>query len=91
MSSGKANAMFISSSNMVLFWYTHEITTCALYIPEREAYKIHMKQTKDEDNISEVVWENIFEKHPMFKFWNLILKLELLLLEFAKSLRSGNF
>ena len=69
----------------------HEITEIVLYIPKREAYKVYKKQCKDEDNISEEEWEKSYEKHLMFKFWDLILKLELLLLEFVKSLCSANF
>ena len=30
-------------------------------------------------------------KHPMFVFWNLILRIELILLEFVKSIRKSNF
>ena len=55
ISTGKANAMFIASFNIGLSCYMHDITACALYIyiSEREAYEIYMKQSKDEDNISE--------------------------------------
>ena len=31
------------------------------------------------------------EKNPMFVFWNLILHLKLILLEFVKSIRKGDF
>ena len=47
--------------------------------------------TKTKINISEEEWEKFCQNHPKFKFWNLILKLELLLLEFVKPPRSGNF
>ena len=36
------------------------------------------------------LWEKRQGCHPMFKLWNLILQLELLLFEFVKSIRSGN-
>ena len=36
------------------------------------------------------LWEERQSCHPTFKFWNLILQLELLLFEFVKSIRSGN-
>ena len=68
----------------------HKITVCALYIAKREPCGVYKKQRKDEDNISEEEWEKSYDNHPMFKFWYLILKLELLLLEFVKYLRSGN-
>ena len=68
----------------------HEITAGALYIAKREAYEIYKKQRKDQEDISEEEWEKSYEKRPIFKLWYLILKLELLLLEFLKSLRSGN-
>ena len=37
------------------------------------------------------LWEKEQEFHQMLKFWNLILRLELTLFEFVKSLRTGNF
>ena len=36
-------------------------------------------------------WEKEAEKYPMYKFWNLTLKVELILLQFVKSIRSGDF
>lgn len=86
ISSGKTNVTLPASYNKVLCQYMHEITEIVLYIPKREAYKVYKKQCKNEDNISEEEWEKSYEKHLMFKFWNLVLKLELLLLKFVKSL-----
>ena len=40
--------------------------------------------------LSMALWEERQSCHPTFKFWNLILQLELLLFEFVKSIRSGN-
>ena len=68
-----------------------DITARALYIAKREANRIYKNPVKDKNDMSEEKCENSSETYPVFKFWNLILKLEPLLPEFVKSLQSRNF
>ena len=86
ITSGKANAMLSPSSNMVLCRYIHQVTACALHIKRKEAYRKSTEMCTDIPSPSESEWEIISEKHPMFKFWNLTLHLELILFEFVKSI-----
>lgn len=39
VSSGKANAMWSASSNIVLYCYIHQLTTCSLYVKKEDAHQ----------------------------------------------------
>ena len=93
LSTGKANAMLSASSNLVLCRYVHEVTACSLYIKSNEAYQSYVTQTSivGQEVFTEEEWEVFSKQYPMFQFWNLILQLEFLLLDFVKSIRSGKF
>ena len=93
LSTGKANAMLSASSNLVLRRYVHEVTACSLYIKRNEAYQSYVTQTSiaGQEVFTEEEWEVFSKQYPMFPFWNLILQLEFLLLNFVKSIMSGKF
>ena len=79
------------ASNLVLCCYIHQVTSCALYIMKLEAYDHYLAACNHRPPLPLSLWEQHQDSHPMFKFWNLILCLELTLFEFVKSLRTGNF
>ena len=81
--------MLTASSNIILCRYLHQVTACTLYLMRKRAYN-QFKATSEED-LTESEWIAKCEKSPMFKYWNLTLKLELALLEFVRSIRSGDF
>ena len=67
--------------------YIHQITACSLKL---DAYEKHVSLSTEHPALSMALWEKRQSCHPMFKFWNLILQLELLLFESVKSIWSGN-
>ena len=91
LQAGKANAMLYASSNITLCRYIHQVTACSLYIMKVQAYKRYQATCPVSPVLSMDLWEMQQQIHPMSMFWNLILQLEFLLLEFVKSLRVGNF
>ena len=88
---GKANVMLHSSSNVVLCQYVHQVTACALHIMKKQAYQHYVNTCVPGPTPSQELWERENETHSMFHYWNLILYLELVLLEFLRLIRSGNF
>ena len=82
--------MLSASSNIVLCRYIHQITACSLYIKKVDAHEKYVSLSTGHPALSMALWEKRQSCHPTFKFWNLILQLELLLSEFVKSIRSGN-
>ena len=82
--------MLSASSNIVIYRFIHQITACSLYIKKVDAYEKYVSLSTEYPVLSMALWEERQSCHPTFKFWNLILQLELLLFEFVKSIRSGN-
>ena len=91
LTSGRANAMLHASSNVVLFRFVHQVTASALHIMKKQAYQHYVNTCVPGPALSQELWERENETHPMFRFWNIIFYLELVLLEFVRSIRSGNF
>ena len=57
---------------------------------KKQAYQHYFSTRVPGPVLSEALWERENETHPMFCFWNVILYLELVLLEFVRLIRSGN-
>ena len=83
--------MLHASSSVVLCRYVHQVTACALNIMKKQAYQQYVNTCIPRPAPSQELWERENETHPMFRFWNLIFYLELVLLEFVRSIRSGDF
>ena len=90
--SGKAQSL-LKGKPVTLSRYNHQVTACALYIAKKKAYHDYRENTDSTGELlAEADWELRCEQnHPQFKFWNLVLQLELLFFEYVKSLRTGNF
>ena len=86
---GKANAMLHASSNIALCRYVHQVTACVLFQQRKDAYLSYCNKTAAP--LPEDEWLNDSIKHPMFKFWSITLKMELILLLFVKAIRLANF
>ena len=68
---------------------THQVTASALYKFQNQA---HMEREKSAANMKFSEWCLKMErKSPTFQFWFIILKMELVLFAFLRSVRSGNF
>ena len=78
--------MLSASSNIVLCRYVHQIAAYSLYIKNVDVYEKYVSLSTEHPVLSMALWEKMQSCHPMFKFWNLILQLELLLFEFVKSI-----
>ncbi len=78
---GKANAILTASSNITFCHYLHQHT--------KEAYKLYCNSTATP--VPEVEWSSANLQHPMFKYWSITLKMELILLQFVKAIRSADF
>ena len=77
ITSGKANAMLSASLNIVLCCYINQITACSLYIKKVDAYEKYVSLSTEHPVLSMTLLEKRQSCHPMFKFWNLILNVEI--------------
>ena len=59
-----------------------------LYQHKKDAYASYCNKTVTP--LPEAAWFSESMKHPVFKFWSITLKMELILLQFVKALRSAD-
>ena len=86
-SAGKAES-FINASHVTRTRYSHQVTLAALHVLMKKAYEDHLL---DNDGDFEE-WKGKKENaHPQFKYWSMVMRLQLLVLTFVRSIRSGNF
>ena len=64
----------------------HEVTACTLYSLLRKAYQESDCDSRFDDFCDEQV-----KRHPQFRYWLIIMQLEVILLSFVRSLRQSNF
>ena len=90
-SSGKADS-FIHAAHVSRTRHAHQVTACALRVLMMKAYKCSNACPPTSETISFHSWcaEREIES-PQFQFWSIALKLELIMLMFVRSIRSGNF
>ena len=81
--------MLTASSNITFCRYLHQATTCVLYQHKKDAYKLYCNSTATP--VPEAEWSSGNMQHPMFKYWSITLKMELILLHFVKAIRSADF
>ena len=84
-SSGKADS-FLTASHVKRTRYGHEVTAAVLHMLLSKAYKDYWHETKVPQPFDD--WrKSQEEQYPQFRFWSTTLKLELLLLQFVRSIR----
>ena len=86
---GRADAM-LRATHITRTRYAHQVSACALFILQLRAYKVSIDDDIEPDDLSTWVRKQC-ETHPQFLFWSTALELELLALEFVRSIREGNF
>ena len=86
---GRADAI-LKASHITRSRYAHQVSACALFILQLRAYKASIDDNREPDDLSTWVRKQC-EAHPQFLFWSTALELELLALEFVRSIREGNF
>ena len=73
--------------------YAHQVTIASLYILQNSAYHSYCKElpASEEPLPFEIWWQTKSKQHPQFYYWTTVVELELLMLQFIRSLREGNF
>ena len=87
--SGRADAI-LKASHITRSRYAHQVSACALHILQQRAYKASIVDNSEPDDFTTWVQKQC-EAHPQFLFWPTALELELLVPEFVRSTREGNF
>ena len=84
MTAGKANA-FLKASHVTCTRYTHQVTAAALYFLQKQAH-----ECSDDSETFENWCKRKAEQHPRCLYWAIVLELELLLMTYVRSLRTGD-
>ena len=88
-SSGTAES-FLKVTHLTRTRHAHQVTILALHKLRREEFLQSPGPVYDEESFEQ--WKSsTSEKSPTFHFWDMILRLEVLILIFISSLREGNF
>ncbi|XP_048003917.1 uncharacterized protein LOC125240114 [Leguminivora glycinivorella] len=90
---GRGESM-LTASNVVRTRYAHQVTAAALYALQKKAYQAEINDN-DAQSGNFLTFEEWHSKKcveiPQFKYWDLVLNLELLVLQFVRSTRTGDF
>lgn len=82
---------FIKASHVTKTRHAHQVTAAALYILLCNAYEKYCDSIP-EPRLSFEEWKlDVGRKQPQFAYWMLVLELELTLLQFVRSVRTGDF
>ena len=90
--SGRAAAL-LSASHVKRSRYAHQVTVASLYILQNSAYHSCCKELPaSEEPLPFEIWcQTKSKQHPQFYYWTTVMELELLMLQFIRLLREGNF
>ena len=91
-SAGTADS-FLHASHLTRTRHAHQVTVLSLGKLQREAWKSSASQ-QDDENEEEAIskWrKEMSAKSPTFAYWDLVIRLELLVLTFVRSHRERNF
>ena len=86
---GRADAM-LKGSHITRTRYAHQVSACALHVLQTKAYNDSMDALGEREDFTAWI-EKQCKSHPQFHYWSIALELELLVLEFVRSIREGNF
>ena len=91
-SSGTADS-FLHASHVTRTRRAHQITASSLYILHKKAFLEYQGRLEDENaQLSFENWcSNKSVHHPQFKFWFLVLQIELAIMIFIRAVREGIF
>ena len=83
---------FLTAAHITCTRRAHQVTACVLYQALEEAHQEYVISTEPGiEAMSLEDWCNKQSNLPMFKFWFTVLQLELTLLVFLQSIRTGDF
>ena len=90
-SSGTADS-FLKASHVSRTRHAHQVTACSLHILMCRAYDEYVEGLTENDTKLEFhQWRDYKSSCPHFKYWSLVLKIQLTILLFVRSLREGQF
>ena len=89
-SSGTADS-FLKASHVSRTRHAHQVTACGLHILMCRAYDEYVEGLSESDTKLEFhQWQDYKSSScPQFKYWSMVLKIELTILLFVRSLREG--
>ena len=84
---------FIKVAHVTKTRHVHQITAASLSILKHKAYQAYLTNLQsDEPGLAFDVWQQKrIAESPLFQYWSLTLKLQLILLMFLRAQRDGNF
>ena len=90
--SGRADAM-LSASHVTRTRYAHQVTAGTLHILQKRAYQQYLNRISvHEKALTFDEWHCLqCREQPQFKYWDTTLQLELMVLQFIRSIRERNF
>lgn len=80
---------FVSAKHLTRTRRAHQVTAASLYVLMRKAYDSYVEQHAVAKSFEE--WKMMKSKQPQFQYWNTVLELEILCLQFVRAVREGNF
>lgn len=89
---GRADAI-LKGSHVTRSRYVHQVTAATLYLLQVSAYEKYQESlSPDDENMDFTSWCNARTKQsPQFQYWTTVLELELLVMQFVRSLREADF
>jgi len=88
---GRADAI-LKASHVTRSRYAHQVSACALFICQQQAYQEYLNSSGCEEQLDFNDWvKRQCNEYPQFLYWTTVLELELLILEYVRSIREGKF
>ena len=90
-SSGTAES-FVNVSSVTKTRQAHQITACSLHKLMNEAYQDYCSEDSGESTLTFGDWCDMRKQQsPQFKFWHMVLDMQLVIFLLIRSFREGNF
>ena len=93
ISAGKAEALH-TASQIKRTRYAHQVTVSALHLLQQSAFEATVSAESDHqsEQLSLDSWCQLMcDKHPHFFYWNTVIEIQLLINQFVRAQREGNF
>ena len=89
---GRAESL-VNCAHITCTRYAHQVTATSLFILQKRAYRKYVESVKEgEETDSFSTWRSKKETMiPQFKYWNITLQIELLILTLVRSFRESSF
>ena len=89
--SGRAEAI-LKGSHVTRSRYVHQVTAAALHVLQTSAYGSYIQSLAPDVSMAFNAWLSFSaSKSPQFQYWKMVQEVELLAMQFVRSLCEGNF